>query len=172
MQPSWAAAQSVTHQRPGGNGRGHIQRQSPTITLPAVGGRALCALDVSKYSAVVRHDVLQAGFPVDVLLRALRAIDHASTTAVWRGSFEVTCSGRRIRSSTSLLAQLGRIRIPVTWRTSRPQGDTLTFVFLRSQLRVPPDRPSSTSRTFLGLDPDAGVPRSSMRLPQQQGDAS
>ena len=154
-----------------GDGRDHYN-DSPTITYTPLQGERFARSMMANIPPASIMNVLQAGFPVDVVLRlAVQSINGIDNRR-WRAAFRENMFGRRTRSSTCCWNSLAVSRIPATSAYARaPREMTLTLVFRRNHSAAVRQAVRNVTN-LLGLDPDATEFRIVYggRAPQQQGD--
>jgi hypothetical protein len=138
-----------------GGTAGVIYNDSPTITYTPLAGERFARSMMSNIPPSSVMNVLQAGFPVDVVLRlSVQSINGIDNRRVAGG-----ISREHVRPANpefyQLLEQLGRIQnsgdIGVR---AGPKGDTLTLVFRRSHSAAVRQAVRNVAN-LLGLDPDA-----------------
>ena len=134
---------------------GVIYNDSPTITYTPLQGERFARSMMANIPPASVMNVLQAGFPVDVVLRlAVQSINGIDNRRVAGG-----ISREHVRPANPefylLLEQLGRIQNSgdLGVRAS-PKGDTLTLVFRRSHSAAVSQAVRNVTN-LLGLDPDA-----------------
>jgi hypothetical protein len=138
-----------------GGTAGITYNDSPTITYTPLAGERFARSMMANIPPSSVMNVLQAGFPVDVVLRlAVQSINGIDNRRVAGG-----ISREHVRPANPefylLLEQLGRIQNSgdLGVRAS-PKGDTLTLVFRRSHSAAVSQAVRNVTN-LLGLDPDA-----------------
>ena len=138
-----------------GGTAGVIYNDSPTITYTPLAGERFARSMMSNIPPSSVMNVLQAGFPVDVVLRlAVQSINGIDNRRVAGG-----ISHEHVRPANPefylLLEQLGRIQNSgdIGVRVG-PKGDTLTLVFRRSHSAAVRQAVRNVT-SLLGLDPEA-----------------
>ena len=138
-----------------GGAAGITYNDSPTITYTPLAGERFARSMMGSIPPASIMNVLQAGFPVDIVLRlAVQSINGIDNRRVAGG-----ISREHVRPANPefyvLLEQLGRIQnsgdIGVR---AGPKGDTLTLVFRRSHSAAVRQAVRNVTN-ILGLDPDA-----------------
>jgi hypothetical protein len=138
-----------------GGAAGITYNDSPTITYTPLAGERFARSMMGSIPPASIMNVLQAGFPVDIVLRlAVQSINGIDNRRVAGG-----ISREHVRPANPefyvLLEQLGRIQNSgdIGVRVG-PKGDTLTLVFRRSHSAAVRQAVRNVTN-ILGVDPDA-----------------
>jgi hypothetical protein len=133
---------------------GITYNDSPTITYTPMAGERFARSLMSSIPPASILNVLQAGFPVDVVLRlAVQSVNGIDNRRVAGG-----ISREHVRPANpefySLLEQLGRIQNSGDLGVRAGKGDELTLIFRRNQSAAVKQAVRNVTN-LLGLDPNA-----------------